>query len=1131
NKNARINELAASLPNRSHSALDTTSRSNNNSKSTYKKDSRDLFGTIVEKNIYILIDSSISMRNHLDFVKEKLRLLIQDQLFSKERINVVAFNTITNPWCERLVKVTDSKVTSQLPQWIDELYAEGSTNTLAALRFALADPVTEAIYLLTDGRPDQSERHILSQVQYRQKVPIHTIAFNCQDHVANQFLIDLSKQTGGRFHAFNYGLDNEGTPEIPESEDVTHLKQELARGEKDLQRISGLRDECSGRAWSLNSIEAKYKNARINELAASLPNRSHSALDTTSRSNNNTNMSQRLERRKCSSVLSSRKQKTKSAKVITTRTNRIFINSNQWLLPETEEYLRRNDRQETHTTIIEYEEEQQVTPISLTKKIPTPFDEVKSYLRKNSLVTKGLTIFDVLYPTTITIKEPTHIQIIDRYVLSKVWDDILPLAYGSYASKLRLVNHYAVNLEKYEMDLKELISEYYQFISRFIWKNLNDEDKKQVMPTIYWMSLSQEGQDSLAREITKDEYINQNSLEIFAWKKLSIDEQNTLLQKTPVYNETTQIVLKNVLKNAKAELVLKGVSHMDVEIKRAVKFLQISTDLRHHQKLAVNESKSTVTQTTIIKRKKSINININQRVLARYGPDGYFYIGTLQRSENGQLIVFFDMDVEGEAVIYIRLPTSLSSNQSNLFLNDCVLVRQMRETEEYWAPGLVIGLPVSFTLPSPLYMVQVYDPFSKQIYVHRKDMIRITVPLFQNSTRYLQNLYQNSGRNDIFINFQGPTQPPSTPAPDLSEADIKSILDKILKSLIEKIEHRNKVHHKRYHELKITIEDHTRVIRIIQEQLSKQPVRPYPPSPDVPPSPTNSPSSRSTTGTDTSSETTPTPRTPTPPSTPRLKPGTKVYAVWSNDDGLVYKSTIVEPKKSDYYVIERTDLRGILSIIPRSDIFLKSDRCRLKDVDIKSFALIQYPDDCRNCFCPAVILHHDTATTKVRFYDCIPDKDMDNHQDIIPIKKEQFEQYVASRIGKEKSLENQPTVGLNPCTNTFMLGTIKKRVGNGHEYLIDWWNGCKNEQKDEFLFPGVFTQPDNHQVNNIVLAFDENDSLYKPAKIHSISNDRKNLQVKFINLSSRQANVPATAAFVISEAYYKKIIEQKHTQH
>ena len=44
---------------------------------------------------------------------------------------------------------------SQLQPWIDGLHAEGSTNTLAALRFALADPATEAIYLLTDGRPDQ----------------------------------------------------------------------------------------------------------------------------------------------------------------------------------------------------------------------------------------------------------------------------------------------------------------------------------------------------------------------------------------------------------------------------------------------------------------------------------------------------------------------------------------------------------------------------------------------------------------------------------------------------------------------------------------------------------------------------------------------------------------------------------------------------------------------------------------------------------------------------------------------------------------------------------------------------------------------------------------------------------------
>lgn len=42
-----------------------------------KKGSRDVFGTVLENNIYVLIDTSKSMEHHLGFVKEKLRLLIQ----------------------------------------------------------------------------------------------------------------------------------------------------------------------------------------------------------------------------------------------------------------------------------------------------------------------------------------------------------------------------------------------------------------------------------------------------------------------------------------------------------------------------------------------------------------------------------------------------------------------------------------------------------------------------------------------------------------------------------------------------------------------------------------------------------------------------------------------------------------------------------------------------------------------------------------------------------------------------------------------------------------------------------------------------------------------------------------------
>lgn len=76
-------------------------------------------------------------------------------------MNFVAFNTAVTPWRDRLTKINESTAQSQLQPWIDGLHAEGTTNTLAALRFAMADSATEAIYLLTDGRPDQVDLFFL----------------------------------------------------------------------------------------------------------------------------------------------------------------------------------------------------------------------------------------------------------------------------------------------------------------------------------------------------------------------------------------------------------------------------------------------------------------------------------------------------------------------------------------------------------------------------------------------------------------------------------------------------------------------------------------------------------------------------------------------------------------------------------------------------------------------------------------------------------------------------------------------------------------------------------------------------------------------------------------------------------
>ncbi len=99
----------------------------------------------------------------------------------------------------------------------------------------------------------------------------------------------------------------------------------------------------------------------------------------------------------------------------------------------------------------------------------------------------------------------------------------------------------------------------------------------------------------------------------------------------------------------------------------------------------------------------------------------------VQKNPDGRSIVRFDMGIEQEAIGHIILPTNGAIAQPNLFVNDCVLVRQMNEHKEFWAPGIVSVLPSPASRPPPLYMVQIYTPSPHQveIFPERKKEVRI----------------------------------------------------------------------------------------------------------------------------------------------------------------------------------------------------------------------------------------------------------------------------------------------------------------------------------------------------------------------------------------------------------------------
>ena len=163
-----------------------------------------LFGQIHERNVTFCIDTSGSMYNALDAVKQHLMEVLEDRALIGDdtKFNLIDFNTEVIQWSDRMVKCTP-QTTEVAKQWIRQLMPRTGTNTMDAVLTAFSDPDCDAVYLVTDGLPDQSPVEILDHVAYAaQNRPVHCfyIQDGTPDAEATEFLQDLAMETYGSFH-------------------------------------------------------------------------------------------------------------------------------------------------------------------------------------------------------------------------------------------------------------------------------------------------------------------------------------------------------------------------------------------------------------------------------------------------------------------------------------------------------------------------------------------------------------------------------------------------------------------------------------------------------------------------------------------------------------------------------------------------------------------------------------------------------------------------------------------------------------------------------------------------------------------------------------------------------------------
>ncbi|KAG1961524.1 von Willebrand factor A domain-containing protein 3A [Pimephales promelas] len=204
--------------------------------------SRRMFGSVLEKDVCVLLDVSGSMASFLPELQKGLTALIWDQLHANSiRFTMLAFSGGVCMWQPAPVESSEDQCVEAV-QWLSRLTSHGPSHTLQALQAGcgLSDDV--GLYLICDGGSDSSHSLILREIdtlRREKSFTVHTVALNPHDRSGSEFLKCLAHKTRGRFHQAPENTDpdliwkllSDADPVLPtfEGDDLRKLSEEMEK--------------------------------------------------------------------------------------------------------------------------------------------------------------------------------------------------------------------------------------------------------------------------------------------------------------------------------------------------------------------------------------------------------------------------------------------------------------------------------------------------------------------------------------------------------------------------------------------------------------------------------------------------------------------------------------------------------------------------------------------------------------------------------------------------------------------------------------------------------------------------------------------------------------------------------------